>query len=75
MIIWGGAGLVERDDGGCYNLVADRWMPVSTNGAPSARAAHTAVWTGSQMVVWGGGDSVPYGDGARYDRRETVGTR
>ena len=27
-----------------------------TNGAPTARARHTANWTGSYMIVWGGAE-------------------
>jgi len=41
---------------------------MSMDGAPSARTAHLAVWTGSEMIVWGGlfdGDQV-FLDGGRY---------
>ena len=41
------------DGAGC---VDDTWTATSTSNAPSARAGHTAVWTGSEMIVWGGGD-------------------
>jgi hypothetical protein len=34
---------------------------VSTTGAPAARHYHTALWTGSEMIIWGG-----QGDGGRY---------
>src|SRR5215211_1058124 len=37
--------------GGC---IEDTWTP--TAGAPSARIIHTAVWTGSEMIIWGGYD-------------------
>ncbi|MFW7380283.1 MAG: Kelch repeat-containing protein [Oligoflexus sp.] len=30
------------------------WNATSLIGAPSARTDHTAVWTGSKMIVWGG---------------------
>src|SRR5207244_762484 len=30
------------------------WTPMATAGAPSPRQDHTAVWTGSRMIVWGG---------------------
>jgi hypothetical protein len=30
------------------------WTPTTLSGAPAARVAHTAVWTGTQMLVWGG---------------------
>ncbi len=32
----------------------DMWTAASTVGAPSARYTHTAAWTGSKMIVWGG---------------------
>jgi N-acetylneuraminic acid mutarotase len=37
--------------GGCTD---DTWAATTTTNAPSARGAHTAVWTGSEMIVWGG---------------------
>lgn len=76
MIIWGGTIEIGPigffGDGGRYNPAADSWTAMTTNGAPSPRAGHTAVWTGHEMVVWGG---YKYGyslfrernDGARYD--------
>ena len=32
----------------------DTWTATSTTGAPSPRTGQTAVWTGSEMIVWGG---------------------
>ena len=32
----------------------DTWTATSTTNAPVRRAGHTAVWTGSEMIVWGG---------------------
>lgn len=44
----------------------DTWTPMSA-GAPAGRWMHSAVWTGAEMIVWGGLDSgTPFGDGARY---------
>ncbi len=37
--------------GGCID---ETWTATSTTNAPAARASHTAVWTGSEMIVWGG---------------------
>ena len=59
-IVWGGrdgdysstAGIFNT--GGRYNPQTDTWTPTSLTGAPSARFTHTAVWTGSHMIVWGG---------------------
>jgi len=32
----------------------DTWTLTTFNGAPLARIEHTAVWTGSEMIDWGG---------------------
>ena len=42
---------ISGTSGGCID---DSWMATITIGAPSPRGAHTAVWTGSEMIVWGG---------------------
>src|SRR4029078_5849943 len=39
----------------------DAWSATSTVNAPSVRTDHTAVWTGSEMIVWGG-----WGGGTNY---------
>ena len=57
MIVWGGYYYPPGDDwntGGRYNPASDSWTPTSTANAPLAREDHTAVWTGSEMIVWGG---------------------
>ena len=65
MIVWGGAQL---NTGGRYDPVTDTWIALSTERAPSAREDHTAVWTGTEMIVWGGSDSEGYfNTGGRYD--------
>jgi hypothetical protein len=63
MIVWGGVGLVTATEiyntGGRYDPVANTWTPTSTNnGVPSVRQDHTAVWTGTEMIVWGGQGSI-----------------
>jgi len=36
-------------------------------GVPPARTYHTAVWTGSRMIVWGGSNGLNYcNTGGRY---------
>src|SRR2546429_402838 len=68
MIVWGGWAFAFYNTGGKYNPVTDSWTATSTADAPNARFRHTAVWTGSKMIVWGGGDdSVALNPGARYD--------
>jgi N-acetylneuraminic acid mutarotase len=79
MIVWGGAEFPQcsscnyptaLNTGARYNPTTNTWTPISTNGAPSGRAGHVAVWTGSRMIIWGGGDfwlSIYQNDGALYD--------
>ena len=52
----------------------DTWTPTSTVNAPDVRAFHTAVWTGSEMIVWGGLNSNALNTGAKYDPAEDVWT-
>ena len=46
----------------------DAWTAMSSTDAPSGpRRDATAVWTGKEMIVWGGDDSHPEATGGRYD--------
>ena len=55
MVVWGGNdGTNVVNTGGRYDPATDSWTPTSTTNAPEARAQHTAVGTGSEMIVWGG---------------------
>jgi hypothetical protein len=64
MIIWGGSGPGYLNDGGRYRPDDDSWQPTSTGAhVPAARWQHSAVWTGTEMIVWGGN----YNTGGRYD--------
>lgn len=63
MIVWGGSSralhptdLADVNTGAIYEPVSDTWRPVTTVGAPSPRDRHTALWTGSHMIIWGGDD-------------------
>jgi hypothetical protein len=51
MIVWGGRIL---NTGRRYYPEQDSSIATSTTGAPSGRYDHTAVWTGSEMIAWGG---------------------
>ena len=70
MIVWGGVsssgGNTLFNDGACYFPATNTWTPLNTSGAPAGRGSHTAVWTGSEMIVWGGTGTLTYNDGARY---------
>jgi N-acetylneuraminic acid mutarotase len=58
MIVWGGwNGTIHLNTGGRYNPSSNSWTAVTTAGVPSARFIHTAVWTGTEMIVWGGANS------------------
>ncbi|HQZ15224.1 MAG TPA: Calx-beta domain-containing protein, partial [Vicinamibacteria bacterium] len=71
MIVWGGynpATLAFLSTGGAYNSATDTWTPVTNTGAPAARWFHTAVWTGSHMIVWGGRQGASnFATGGLYD--------
>ena len=46
----------------------DAWTATSTTNAPSARYIQTMVWTGSEMIVWGGSDgSISLNTGGVYN--------
>ncbi|HEX5044956.1 MAG TPA: MopE-related protein [Candidatus Polarisedimenticolaceae bacterium] len=65
MIVWGGFGVTSYllNSGGRYDPASDSWLPTSTAaGSPGPSASHTAVWTGTEMIVWGGGTNT----GGRY---------
>ena len=32
----------------------DYWAATTSTNVPEARGAHTAVWTGNEMIIWGG---------------------
>jgi len=69
MVVWGGLhwGASSTEylrDGGRFDPLTDTWSPTSTgDGCPAGRASHTAVWTGKEMIVWGGDGNT----GGRYD--------
>ena len=57
MIIWGGYSTNVSgytNTGGRYNPSTDSWTSTDITLAPSGRQRHTAIWTGSEMIVWGG---------------------
>jgi N-acetylneuraminic acid mutarotase len=68
MIVWGGLGPPNfLNTGGRYNPNTDTWTATSTTGAPTVRYIHTAVWTGTEMIIWGGGGNLIVNTGGRYN--------
>jgi len=57
---------ISSPSAGC---IEDTWTATGTSNAPDARANHTAVWTGNEMIVWGGASSGPiyFNTGGRYN--------
>src|SRR5205807_1169474 len=57
--------LISSPAGGCTD---DTWTPTSLTNAPTPRHTHTAVWTGSEIIAWGGYDNISYfNTGGRYN--------
>lgn len=72
MIVWGGwdASWNVLNTGYRYNPSTNAWLgAISTVGAPSARRSHRAVWTGTEMLIWGGdnGTGTALNTGSRYN--------
>src|SRR5437763_8135992 len=74
----GGMSMATTSAHGAYTLpkifegdppcTDDSWTATSTTSAPSARTHHAAVWTGSEMIVWGGsGSGGLFNTGGRYN--------
>ncbi len=80
-VVWGGCrdgdGCKTRlADGGIYSMKEDRWTIIpSSSASPSPRVHHSLVWTGREMIVWGGHPNEtsnssltpPLADGGVYD--------
>jgi len=74
-IVWGGRDSSTNpdtyfNDGAIYDPITDQWFSFSSTDAPSGRRSHTATWTGTDMIVWGGanapsGTTVYLDDGGR----------
>jgi N-acetylneuraminic acid mutarotase len=71
MIVWGGDRTGWTNVGAAYDPATDTWEVVNRTGAPSPRGRHSAVWTGSEMIIWGGQtqSGAMLSDGAAYDPR------
>src|SRR5439155_20893762 len=59
MLVWGGRANFltsggNLGDGGRYDPATDSWKPIAMAGAPSPRSVFACVWTGTEMLVWGG---------------------
>jgi len=75
MLVWGGYGRGDgcapcfQGDGAAYDLDSDAWTPIGPSPL-TGRGGATAVWTGRDMLVWGGSDGARQADGALYNPTE-----
>jgi VCBS repeat-containing protein len=73
MIVWGGyTETGDTNTGGRYDPLSNSWTATSTTDAPTGRHFNTAVWIGSEMIVWGGmsgnlDNGTWYNTGGRYN--------
>lgn len=73
LIVFGGEGAAGAVGTGASlplagGVTPGDWTTLPALNAPSPRTGHTAVWTGTRMLVWGGQNGgAPLGDGAAYD--------
>ena len=75
MVVWGGVNwnnpVTYFNTGGRYHPGTDSWRTTSTFDVPNGRFSHTAVWTDSEMIIWGGAANSPntihFNTGGRYD--------
>lgn len=70
-MVWpaGAPSALANGSTGSSGCVDDTWTATSTAGAPNGRYGPTAVWTGQEMIIWGGtdGSSRLFNTGGRYD--------
>jgi N-acetylneuraminic acid mutarotase len=70
MIVWGGhVGPYGVADGAAFDPGTGKWRRIQDPVLAGRRSA-SVVWTGSEMVVWGGVDdqaAKSFDDGAAYD--------
>lgn len=72
VFVWGGRDPlldVLLSDGAVYDAPSDSWEALPIDNAPDGRLWPSAVWTGTQVIVWGGelGDAHQTKTGAMYD--------
>lgn len=73
MIVWGGTNSINTpilglNSGGIYNVNTNSWTSTTVTEAPSLRVSHSAVWTGTEMIIWGGiNNDIATNTGARFN--------
>ena len=77
MIIWVGfavpASPALSNDGARFNPTSQTWTAMNISSPPPARYVHSAVWTGSEMIILGGsGSTFPFPDTWSYTLPKTL---
>ena len=76
VIIWGGSGGTDASpeffgDGARFNPATKAWTLLPSGGAPSPRWGESMIWTGHDLIIWGGeggtAGAVQLNDGASFD--------
>ncbi len=71
MVVWGGwretpsGSATYFSDGAAYDPARRRWRTIAASPL-APRASSTAVWTGGEILIWGGLGERAFGDGAAY---------
>jgi hypothetical protein len=84
LIVWGGTASSMAlpgssidftfNDGARFNAATGVWTPLPSANAPSGRYGHSAVWTGTEMIIWGG-QYVDYSTGTGVTTTLNTGAR
>ncbi len=58
LIVWGGrissSSQNATGDGAVFDVSSNSWTTMATSGAPVGRFGYSAVWTGTEMILFGG---------------------
>ncbi len=67
LLFFGGTNLFDwLGDGSSFD--GTTWSALNVTGAPTLRQSHAALWTGNEMLVWGGWNGGDYkNDGALFN--------
>ena len=57
MIIWGGYDGSPLPNGKIYDPTNNSWASINSTNAPQSGTKHSAIWTGSKMIIFGGDNS------------------